>query len=208
MEDSKFLEVLSPYIRMTCEINGCDKMLRLVQYFFMFLKGLKKTEGLGDYENRVYYTAWITRKVLRLGLPYKIIAVMIRKIKSIIPKLVEVESKHNKQVRGEYNEQISNRINNIADDADPSLKSHIHDSFQSGKQIRVQTIVKNWEKDETKLKDNVNKEAMVLTRFIEDIAFLFYLLLDMPLWLKEIKILSTDHMLPKTFQRIKDLQYI
>ena len=81
MEESQFLEVLSPYIRMTWETNGIDKTLRFIQYLFMFLKGIKNNSGLDDLQNRVYYTAWITRKVLRLGLPYKIVAVMVRNYK-------------------------------------------------------------------------------------------------------------------------------
>ena len=93
-------------------------------------------------------------------------------------------------------------------DDEDSIDEDIYDHFQYGKIRRFEEIIKRWEKDETKLKDNVNKEIMAVTRTINNISFLLYLLVDVPLWIKEIEIINTSYFVGTSFKRMRTFQYL
>lgn len=181
------MKFLNPYIKMMSTINGHDKSLRFVQYLFMFLRG-KRTEQNGkNLRAKIMYTAWITRKVLRLGLPYYIVKKIISRFLKLSVEEPIVE------------EKIEQALDNS--DNDDVNFSDIHMKFNKDKLIHMTKTL-----EKSSIHGLAGHETrMILTKTVKDLAFIVYLLVDVPLYFKEIQILKLSS---EKFDKLRKIQYI
>lgn len=195
MEQNKKLKFFDPYIKMMSTTNGRDKSLRFIQYLFMYLRGPRTKQNSNNLRAKIHYTCWITRKVLRLGLPIFILKKIFWRFKSFM-RDAETQSK--------------DKSTNNESQSDGSENMNFNDDVIFNNQPREGQELKLIKLDETLERSSIyglagHESRMMLTKTVKDLAFIVFLLVDMPLYFKEIKVFNLAE---KTFQKLRKIQYI
>jgi len=163
MEQNKNIKLFDPYIKMMSTTNGRDKSLRFVQYLCMFLRGARNKKNVNSISGKILYTAWITRKVLRLGVPIFVVKKILNRIQKFIESPKET-----------FNSDSSD------DDFEKQPENSCSDDDDVTKLVNKKKYVSDHLKIHEVLQNSSNKglaghdTRMVITKTLKDISFIIF----------------------------------
>jgi hypothetical protein len=106
--------------------------------------------------------------------------------------------------------QSKDKSTNNESQSDGSENMNFNDDVIFNNQPREGQELKLIKLDETLERSSIyglagHESRMMLTKTVKDLAFIVFLLVDMPLYFKEIKVFNLAE---KTFQKLRKIQYI